>query len=137
MKSSYLIIFLLIFQISFSQKIDTSANRVKTDFKISWKRIGTLKPKNTSEINSSNWIIGCETLDRDLTDYEQYKTYIAPLGIKRLRMQAGWAKTEKVKGQYDWAWLDKIINDAHQRGFQPWMVTGYGNPIMQEVAELI
>ena len=129
MKEFCIIIFLLISQISFAQKIDTSVNRVKTDFKISWKRIGTLKPKNTSEINSSNWILGCETLDRDLTDYEQYKTYIAPLGIKRLRMQAGWAKTEKVIGQYDWEWLDKIINDAHQRGFQPWLVTGYGNPI--------
>ena len=73
----------------FAQKIDTSSNRVQTDFTISFKRIGTLKPKNTSEIKSSNWIIGCETLDRGLTDYEQYKAYLAPLGIKRLRMQAG------------------------------------------------
>ena len=42
-------------------------------------------------------------------------------------MQAGWAKTEKVKGVYDWAWLDKIINDAHKRGLQPWLETAYGN----------
>ncbi len=115
----------------FAQKINTSANRVKTDFNISWKRIGTLRPKNTNEINSSNWIIGCETLDRDLTDYEQYKIYLAPLGIKKLRMQAGWAKTEKVRGIYDWTWLDKIINDAHQRGLEPWLETGYGNTIYQ------
>ena len=84
-----------------AQKIDTSSNRVKTDFSINFKRIGTIKPKNTNEITSSNWILGCETLDRDLTDYEQYKEYIVPLGIKRLRMQAGWAKTEKTKEQYD------------------------------------
>ena len=64
-----------------------------------------------------------------MTDYEQYKSYLAPLGIKRLRMQAGWAKTEKQKGQYDWAWLDKIINDATKRGLQPWLETSYGNPI--------
>ncbi|WP_028665068.1 GH39 family glycosyl hydrolase [Runella zeae] len=113
----------------FAQKIDTSANRVKTEVNIAFKRIGTLKSKNTNEINTSNWIIGCETLDRDLTDYEQYKEYLVPLGIKRLRMQAGWAKTEKVKGVYDWAWLDKIINDAHQRGLKPWLETGYGNAI--------
>lgn len=113
----------------FAQKIDTSSNRVKTDLTISLKRIGTIKPKNTSDITSSNWILGCETLDRDMTDYEQYKEYIAPLGIKRLRMQAGWAKTEKIKGQYDWAWLDKIVNDAAARGLQPWLETGYGNPI--------
>ena len=115
----------------FAQKIDTSNNRVQTDFTISFKRIGTLKPKNTSEIKSSNWIIGCETLDRGLTDYEQYKAYLAPLGIKRLRMQAGWAKTEKIKGVYSWAWLDKIINDANSRGLEPWLETGYGNTIYQ------
>ncbi len=119
----------LVQALSFAQNIDTSSNRVKTDFTIPLKRIGTIKPKNASEINASNWIIGCETLDRDLTDYEQYKTYLAPLGIKRLRMQAGWAKTEKIKGQYDWAWLDKIINDAASRGLQPWLETSYGNPI--------
>jgi hypothetical protein len=115
----------------FAQKIDTSASRVRTNFAISFKRIGTLEPRSTDEIKSSNWIIGCETLDRDLTDYEQFKTYLVPLGIKRLRMQAGWAKTEKVKGQYDWAWLDKIIDDAHSRGLEPWLETGYGNPIYE------
>lgn len=64
-----------------------------------------------------------------MADYEQYKTYLAPLGIKRIRLQAGWAKTEKVKGQYDWAWLDRIINDATSRGIKPWLETSYGNPI--------
>jgi hypothetical protein len=113
----------------FTQNIDTSSTRVKTDLKIALKRIGTVKPRSTDDIKSSNWIIGCETLDRDLTDYEQYKTYIKPLGIKRLRMQAGWAKTEKVQGVYDWAWLDKIINDAAMRGYEPWLETAYGNPI--------
>lgn len=93
------------------------------------RKIAQLKPRSTSEIEASNWILGCETLDRDMTDYEQYKQYIAPLGIKMLRMQAGWAKTEKVRGQYDWAWLDKIIDDASVRGFQPWLETSYGNPI--------
>jgi GH35 family endo-1,4-beta-xylanase len=115
----------------FAQKIDTSINRVKTDFKVDFKRIGTLKPKSTNEIKSSNWIIGCETLDRNFTDYEQYKEYLVPLGIKRLRMQAGWAKTEKTKGVYDWDWMDKIINDAVSRGLEPWLETGYGNTIYE------
>lgn len=132
MKNQFIaVLFILFSNISFAQNIDTSANRVKTDFSINFKRIGTLKPKNTNEIKSSNWIIGCETLDRDLTDYEQYKTYLVPLGIKRLRMQAGWAKTEKTKGQYDWEWLDRIINDAAARGLEPWLETGYGNPIYE------
>ncbi len=115
----------------FAQKTDTSKNRVVTDIKIALPYIGTIKPRTTSEIESSNWILGCETLDRDMADYEQYKEYIAPLGIKRLRMQAGWAKTEKIKAVYDWAWLDKIIDDAAKRGFQVWLETSYGNPIYE------
>src|SRR3569623_1484179 len=73
---------------------------------------GKVKPRSTHEIRSSNWILGCETLDRDMADYEQYKEYLAPLGVKRIRLQAGWAKTEKVKGVYDWIWLDRIVHDA-------------------------
>ena len=127
----FLVAFLLIAtpQKSVAQKLDTSRNRVKTDLKVPLRYIGSVKPRSTAEIESSNWLIGCETLDRDFADYEQYKTYIAPLGIKRLRMQAGWAKTEKVKGVYDWAWLDKVINDAASRGLQPWLQTSYGNGI--------
>jgi hypothetical protein len=92
-------------------------------------QIGTVKPRPVTDIEASNWLLGCETLDRDMADYEQYKEYLAPLGIKRIRLQAGWAKTEKTKGKYDWAWLDRIINDAHQRGLEPWLETSYGNPI--------
>jgi len=110
-----------------AQNIDVSPDRVKTDFTTSLPYLGTVKPRSTAEIESSNWLIGCETLDRDFADYEQYKEYIAPLGIKRLRMQAGWDKTEKSKGQYDWAWLDRIIDDAHRRGLKPWLQTSYGN----------
>lgn len=102
-------------------------DRVKTDFAISLPRLGTVKPRPTSDIASSNWLLGCETLDRDFTDYDQYKEYLVPLGIKRLRMQAGWDKTERIKGQYDWAWLDHIIDDAHKRGLKPWLQMSYGN----------
>ncbi len=112
-----------------AQGIDTSGTRAKTVFSIPLRQIGTLAPRSVSEIKSSNWILGCETLDRDMADYEQYKEYIAPLGIKRLRMQAGWAKTEQTKGKYDWGWLDKIIDDAVSRGYEPWLETSYGNPI--------
>jgi Beta-galactosidase len=114
---------------STAQNLDTSKDRVKTDIKIALPYIGSVKSRSTSEIQGSNWLIGCETLDRDFADYEQYKEYIAPLGIKRLRMQGGWAKTEKVKGVYDWAWLDKIINDATSRGLQLWLQTSYGNKL--------
>jgi len=112
-----------------AQKIDSSKNRVVTDVKIELPYLGSIKPRSAMEIEASNWMIGCETLDRDFADYDQYKEYLAPLGIKLLRMQAGWAKTEKVKGVYDWAWLDHIVNDATSRGLKPWLQTSYGNPL--------
>lgn len=96
-----------------------------------WKVIGDVKSRSTNQIKSSNWIIGCETLDRDYGDYDAYKTYIVPLGIKRIRLQGGWAKCEKVKGVYDWKWLDHIIDDALSRGLEPWLELSYGNPIYE------
>jgi hypothetical protein len=126
--------FLLVFSVflgknSYSQIIDTSKDRVKTNLKIDLPFIGSVQSRNATDIESSNWLIGCETLDRDFADYDQYKEYLAPLGIKLLRMQAGWAKTEKIKGQYDWAWLDHIVNDATSRGLKPWLQTSYGNTL--------
>lgn len=113
----------------FAQSVDAAKDRQLTPLSINLKKIGTIKPRNANEIEASNWLIGCETLDRDMADYHQYKDYLVPLGIRRLRMQAGWAKTEKVKGQYEWGWLDTIINDAAKRGLKPWLETSYGNPI--------
>jgi len=107
--------------------IDTTPNRAKTPLKSGLKQIGTLKPRAANEIPGSNWTLGCETLDRDFADYQQYKEYIVPLGIKTIRLQGGWAKTERVKGTYDFTWLDTIIEDARGRGLNILLETGYGN----------
>jgi Glycosyl hydrolases family 39 len=110
-----------------AQIIETGRYRVVTSLDVPLPYVGTVKARSTDEIESSNWLLGTETLDRDFADYEQYKAYIAPLGIKRLRLQGGWNKTERIKGEYDFAWLDRIIDDAHRRGFKPWLQTSYGN----------
>ncbi|MES3020263.1 MAG: hypothetical protein V4857_01630 [Pseudomonadota bacterium] len=91
--------------------------------------IGSIAARDAATIKGSNWLLGCETLDRDFTNYDAYKGYLAPLGIARLRLQAGWAKTEKTKGVYDWAWLDHIVDDATKRGLKPWLQLSYGNSI--------
>lgn len=96
-----------------------------------WKEIGALKTLNSKEIKSSRWSIGGETLDRDYADYNAYKSYLGALGAKRIRLQGGWARCEKVKGQYDFAWLDAIVDDAISQGVQPWLQTSYGNPIYE------
>jgi hypothetical protein len=112
-------------------KIDTSPDRAKTPLNPGLKQIGTIKPRAATEIAGSNWTLGCETLDRDFADYQQYKEYIVPLGIKTIRLQGGWAKTEKVKGSYNFAWLDTIVSDAHGRGLNILLETDYGNPIYE------
>jgi hypothetical protein len=101
------------------------------EFKVPFKQIGKIKTLNASEIKSSMWSIGGETLDRDNTDYNSYKKYLGPLGAKRIRLQGGWAKTEKVKGVYDFAWLDAVVNDAVSQGVTPWLELSYGNKIYE------
>ncbi len=109
-------------------KIDTTSERVKTKVLVPYQRIGTLIPKNVAQ-TKNNLTVGCETLDRDYADYDAYKEYLVPLGFKKIRLQGGWAKTEKVKGVYDFTWLDHIIDDARTRGLTVWLQTSYGNPI--------
>src|SRR5690606_20843379 len=117
-----------------------SSRRRHTRFSRDWssdvcssdvKYLGKYKPLMTREIKASTWSIGGETIDRDYTDYQSYKYYLDSLGAKRIRLQGGWAKCEKVKGQYDFAWLDAIIPDAHSRGVSPWVEFSYGNPIYE------
>lgn len=91
--------------------------------------IGKVARRHARDIASSSWSVGGETLDRDFAIYSNYKGYLGPLGAKAIRLQAGWAKCEKIPGQYDWAWLDEIIDDALAQGVQPWVETSYGNPI--------
>lgn len=90
-----------------------------------------LTPRSTDEIGASNWRIGCETLDRDFADFEAYKGYLKPLGIKVARLQAGWAKCERRKGAYDFAWLDAIVDDLGANGIEAALETDYGNPIYE------
>lgn len=116
-------------QVSFAQFIDTSIDRVKTPLDVSMKRIGSINPRSTNDIKSSRITVGCETLDRDHTVWNNYKDYLPPLGVKKIRLQAGWAKCEKVPGVYDWKWLDEIIDYAAANNIEPWLQPSYGNPV--------
>ena len=111
--------------------IDTSADRAKTELDPGLKRIGTVTPRSADQIAGSNWTLGCETLDRDFAIYDEYNAYIVPLGIKTVRLQGGWAKTEKAKGVYDFAWLDRLVDDARGRSLNVLLETDYGNPIYE------
>ncbi len=99
------------------------------DLVLDWPLIGQLKTRDAREIEASSWSIGCEVLDRDLADFNHFKSYLGPLGAKHARMQAGWAKTERQRGVYDWSWLDVIVDDALAQSVQPWLQLSYGNPL--------
>ena len=109
--------------------VKTDSRRVTTPLRLELPRLGTLRPRAAHEIRRSNWTLGCETLDRDFADFEQYKEYLEPLGIKTIRLQGGWAKCEREKGKYDFSWLDRQVDFAVARGINVLLETGYGNPV--------
>lgn len=103
---------------------------------VDWQPIGRIAPRDASEAPEQNWTLGCEVLDRDYANWDAYKDYVAPLGIRTIRLQGGWAKTEKERGVYDFAWLDHIIDDARARGLNILLETSYGNPLYKGDNEL-
>ncbi|MHB8899453.1 MAG: hypothetical protein ACYC6Y_11950 [Thermoguttaceae bacterium] len=93
--------------------------------------LGKVRPRHARDIESSNWSVGAETMDRDYTVYANWRNYLGPLGAKQARIQSGWAKTEREPGKYDWGWLDEIIPDMVAQGVKPWICVCYGNPIYE------
>lgn len=108
--------------------IDDSPTRVWTSLDPGMEIMGTLRPKSVSEISSSRWTLDCGGMDREHADWRAVRGYVAPLGIGRIRQQAGWARCEKDPGMYDFAWLDQCVYDAGKMGVKVWMELSYGNP---------
>ena len=100
-------------------------------------KIGRIKTKSASEIKSSRLGIGFEKLDRDAFNPEKAYDKISKIGVKWVRIQSGWQKTEKEKGVYDFAWLDSIVDNILARDMIPWMCVCYGNKIYGGMAEEI
>jgi len=98
------------------------------------QRIGKIIPKSAKEISHSRLGIGFEKLDRDVFDPNKAYDKVARIGVKKVRIQSGWMKTEKEKGVYDFAWLDKIVEELLSRGLEPWMCLCYGNPLYTDLA---
>lgn len=100
-------------------------------------KIGGLKKRNSSEIHESRIGIGFEKLDRDVFDPEKAYDKMAETGVKWVRIQSGWQRTEKEKGIYDFRWLDSIVDNLIKRGMQPWMCLCYGNELYTEAAKKV
>lgn len=116
-----------------------AAQKARTYKSITWAKfqasgpelehIGTLAVRHARDIKSSPWSIGCETLDRDYAKFSAYKDYVGELGAKHGRLQSGWAKCEKKKGVYEFAWLDESVYGLNEQSVEPWICLCYGNPL--------
>ena len=98
------------------------------------KKIGALERLSSSEIEYSKIGIGFEKLDRDVFDPEKAYDKVAAIGVKKVRIQSGWLKTERERGVYDFEWLDKIVDNLLARGMEPWICLCYGNPLYTDFA---
>ena len=96
---------------------------------------GHIIAKNSAEVLHSRIGIGFEKLDRDVFDPEKAYDRVAALGVKWVRIQSGWAKTEKEKGVYDFAWLDRVVDQLLVRGLEPWLCLCYSNGLYNEKAK--
>lgn len=95
---------------------------------------GKIEPKHSNEVSKSRLGIGFEKLDRDAFNPELAYDRVAELGIKWVRIQSGWAKTEKQRGVYDFDWLDRVVDNLLNRGLTPWICLCYGNGLYDEKA---
>lgn len=98
---------------------------------------GKLPQKTSLDIPFSKIGIGFEKLDRAVFDPEKAYDKVARIGIKKIRLQSGWQRTEKEKGVYDFAWLDDIVDNLIRRGMEPWLCLCYGNPLYTPLAEVV
>jgi hypothetical protein len=71
-------------------------------------KIGRVRWKSAGESDAWRIGVGLEKLDRDLYDPEKCYDDLAAVGAKWVRIQSGWCRTEKVKGVYDFTWLDIV-----------------------------
>lgn len=99
------------------------------------EKIGFLKHKSSCECKNSRLGIGLEKLDRSLYDPTNVYDSISQIGVKWVRIQSGWFKTEKQKGIYDFKWLDEIVDNIISRGMTPWLCLCYGNELYTKNAD--
>ncbi len=98
------------------------------------KKVSEIAPVHASDIEKSRIGIGFEKLDRNVFDPKKAYDPVAAIGVKWVRIQSGWQRTEKEKGVYDFAWLDEIVDNLIVRGLKPWMCLCYGNELYDEYA---
>ena len=98
-------------------------------------KIGKIEYKNSEDVGFSRLGVGFEKLDRGVFDPNKAYDKVARLGVKKIRIQSGWMRTEREEGIYDFSWLDEIVDNLISRGLEPWICLCYGNPIYTDLAK--
>ncbi|KAA0150587.1 hypothetical protein FNF29_05162 [Cafeteria roenbergensis] len=94
----------------------------------SWSWVGPVVSRNSSSIQHSQFSVGAEGMDRQLTVFDNWKSYLSGTGAKFARVQAGWERCEpEGAGSYSWGWLDNIVVGMVARGVEPWIELSFGN----------
>lgn len=96
--------------------------------------IGKVKTYKSNELTNTRFGIGLEKLDRNVFDPSKTYDRLQDLGVRYVRLQSGWARTERQEGVYDFSWLDEIVDNLLSRGLQPWLCLCYGNGLYTEDA---
>jgi len=91
--------------------------------------LGKVKPVPSADIETSPLGVGFEVLDRRRFDPEKAYPHLAELGVKWARCQTGWNRCETTPGEYDFTWLDGVVDSLLQIGIRPWFNLGYGNKL--------
>lgn len=97
--------------------------------------LGTIRTRSAAEIEASRLSVGFEVLDRQLFDPERTYPYLAQLGVKWARCQTGWCRCERSPGEYNFAWLDEVVNKLLALGIRPWFCLSYGNRLYMPAAD--
>ena len=110
-------------------QVKTGPDRNATALQVSLKKIGCLRPKSVREVGPSNFTLDGAPVDRDFVDFDKYRDYLEPLGVNKIRILTGWAKSEREKGKIDVGWLDHIVDWCLAHDIEPVLELSYGNPI--------
>ena len=111
--------------------VRTDADRSATALDVGLRRLGVLRQKDVREVGQSNFTVDGAPVDRDYADFDKYCAYLEPLGVAKIRILTGWAKSEKVKGRIDTAWLEHIVDWCRAHDVEPLLELSYGNPIYE------
>ncbi len=78
--------------------------------------------------------VGMEKNDTGTYDPRAGYPYLNRSGVKWVRIQSGWFRTESEPGVYDFAWVDESVDAILTQGCTPWICLCYGNSLYDHTA---